>query len=58
MYIVMHANKDNSENSTGRPFLQIERLISDREMFGRAEDLSVFAISRGTKSCKATSAVL
>ena len=27
--------------------LQIERLMSDREMIGRAEDLSVFAIPGG-----------
>ena len=38
----MHANKDNSANY--KPLLQIERLMSDREMFGRTEDLSDFAI--------------
>ena len=27
--------------------LQIEKLMSDREMFGRADDLSVFSIPRG-----------
>ena len=52
MYIVMHANRDNSANSTGRPLLQIERLMSDREMFGRAEHLSVFAIPGGRSLVK------
>ena len=41
----MHANTENSANY--RPLLQIERLMSDREMFGSAEDLSVFAIPGG-----------
>ena len=41
----MYANRDNSTNY--RPLLQIERLMSDREMSARAEDLSVFAIPGG-----------
>ena len=38
--------------------LQIERLMSDREMLGRAEDLSVFAIPgrRGRGKQRALSA--
>ena len=44
----MYANRDISANY--RPLLQIERLIPGREMFGRAEDLSVSAIPGGTKS--------
>ena len=35
----MYSSRDNSANY--RQLLQIERLMSDREMFGRAEDLSV-----------------
>ena len=46
----MHAHRDNSANY--RPLLQIERLMSDREMFGRAEDLSVFAIPGGRSLVK------
>ena len=38
----MYANRDNSANYGS--LLQIQRVMSDREMFGRAEDLSVFAI--------------
>ena len=41
----MYANRDISANY--RPLLQIERLMSDREMFVRAEDLSVFTIPGG-----------
>ena len=41
----MYANRDNFANFTGRLLFQIERLMSDREMFGRAEDLSAFAIT-------------
>ena len=41
----MYANRDNSANYGS--LLQIERLMSDREMFRRAEDLSVFAIPGG-----------
>ena len=38
----MYANRDNSANYGS--LLQIQRLMSDRELFGRAEDLSVFTI--------------
>ena len=31
----MHANRDNSANSTGRPLLQIERLMSDEKCLER-----------------------
>ena len=41
----MDANRNNSANYGS--LLQIERLMSDREMLGRAEDLSVFAIPGG-----------
>ena len=41
----MYANRDNSANYGS--LLQIQRLMSNREMFGRAEDLSVFAIPGG-----------
>ena len=51
----MYGNRDNSANY--RPLLQIERLMSDREMSARAEYLSVLAIPGGTKSEEATSAV-
>ena len=40
--MVMYSNRDISANY--RSPLQIERLMSDREMFVRAEDLSVFTI--------------
>ena len=43
--IVMYANRNNSENYES--LLQIQRLMSNREMFGRADDRSVFAISGG-----------
>ena len=43
--MVMYANSDNSENYGS--LFQIQRLTSNREMFGRAEDLSVFAIPGG-----------
>ena len=43
----MYANRNNSANY--RSLLQIERLMSDREMLVRAEDLSVFAIPGGRK---------
>ena len=46
----MYANRDNSANYGS--LLQIERLMSDREMFGRAEDLSVFAIPGGRSQGK------
>ena len=45
MWIVMYANRDNSANY--RPLFQVERLMSDRKIFGRTEDLSVFAIPGG-----------
>ena len=45
MQIVMYANRNNSANYGS--LLQIERLMSGREMLGRAEDLSVFAIPGG-----------
>ena len=38
----MFANRDNSANYGS--LRQIQRLMSNREMFGRAENLSVFAI--------------
>ena len=38
----MYAKRDNSASYGSPP--QIQRLMSDRKMFGRAEDLSVFAI--------------
>ena len=41
----MYAKRDISANY--RPLLQIERLMSDREMFVRAEGLSVVTIQRG-----------
>ena len=41
----MCAKRDNSANYGS--LLQIQRLMSDRRMFGRAEDLSVFAIPGG-----------
>ena len=41
----MYANRDSSANYGS--LLQIQRLMSNREMFGRAEDLSVFAIPGG-----------
>ena len=52
--MVMYAKRDNSAKYGS--LLQIQRLMSDRKMFGRAEDLSVFAIPE-TKSGEATSAV-
>ena len=45
MWIVMYANRNNSANYGS--LLQIERLMSDREVPGRTEDLSVFAIPGG-----------
>ena len=42
MQIVMYAKRDNSANYGS--LLQIQKLMLDRKMFGRAEDLSVFAI--------------
>ena len=45
----MYANRNNSANYGS--LLQIERLMSDRERLGRAEELS-FCHSRGTKSGK------
>ena len=50
MWIVRHENRDNSANY--RPLLQVERLMSDREIFGGAEDLSVFAIPGGQSLVK------
>ena len=48
----MFANRDNSANYES--LLQIQRLMSNREMLGRAEDLSVFA--RGSNErCPLTS---
>ena len=41
----MDANRNNSANYGS--LLQIERLMSDGEMLGRGEDLSVFAIPGG-----------
>ena len=43
--MVIYANRDNSANYGS--LLQIQRLMSNREMFGKAADLSVFAIPRG-----------
>ena len=55
----MYLNRDNSANY-GSP-LQIQRSMSNREMFGRADDLSVFAVPGGrvwgTSLGEATSAV-
>ena len=39
----MYAKRDNS--AIYGSLLRIQRLMSNRDMFGRAEDLSVFAIS-------------
>ena len=41
----MYSKRDNSANHGS--LLQIQRSMSNREMFGRAEDLSVFAIPGG-----------
>ena len=41
----MYAKRDNSADYGS--LLQIQKLLSDRKMFGRAEDLSVFAIPGG-----------
>ena len=45
MYIVMYAKRDISANYGS--LLQIQRLMSDRKMFGREEDLSIFVIPGG-----------
>ena len=41
----MYANRDNSSNYGS--LFQIQRLMSDIEMFGRAEDPTVFSIPGG-----------
>ena len=46
----MDVNRNNSANYGS--LLQIERLMSGREMLGRAEDLSVFAIPGGQSQGK------